>query len=119
MTLDTLDLIASTSYLVLLAGAIVAFAPQTASLRRLTLAVRLLTAAIAVKILDIAFDIPDLPDSAVTFGVSVLVLVAGVVTLVFIVRRRRLKGEQVVAEAERTVRSWQPFDSTNNGRPTR
>ena len=78
-----------------------------ATLRRLNLALKLLyaaTAAAALNALVNALDIPS--DGPFWPGLWVLIAATNCVTAHYARKRRDLKGQQVMAEAERTVRNY-------------
>lgn len=98
------------AYIPLLAGATIVSASRKASLRRLTIGLRLLVLAASVEGLKLIVNLSALPKSKDQAVLSAICLTIVAAMIAGNIKRRRLKGDQVVAEAEKTVRDWDPLE---------
>lgn len=108
MILDIVSLSAGTIFIALMITAFWASrGGSRATLRGLTLAVRLYCAALAAEVVSLVAHLLDIPeDGLMSPAMGVLTLVITGFALRAARKSRDLKGEQVTAEAERTVRQW-------------
>lgn len=105
--LDAIGLTCSIVYIALFVTALILANSKNATLRRLTLAVKFYLAAAAVQAVNLVVNLVDIPDDGVLLVALSVVSLAAAVALIFLTRtRRNRKGDQVTAEAERTVRDW-------------
>jgi hypothetical protein len=108
--LDLISAIASTVHVAILTAGMLVAGGTSTTLRRLTRAIRLLVAACAVKVVALVADALDIPDDGAFWALlSLFTLAASAMVLRLTVERREHKGRQVVADAERTVREWNPL----------
>jgi hypothetical protein len=104
--LHALSATLGTIYIPLLAAGSIVTASRKASIRRLTIGLRVLGAAAAVEASKLLVNLLALPGSGQQAVLSAACLVLVSTMLVLVAKRRRWRGEQVVAEAEKTVRDW-------------
>jgi K+ transporter len=104
--LDLIGAVGGTVYLALFVPA-VALQWKGATLRRLTLALRMFCAALVVELVVLASNVAQIGYDGVWMPLVNVVTVACCVSLiVFTVRRRRDKGDEVMRDAERIVRDF-------------
>jgi uncharacterized membrane protein len=108
--LDGLGAIASLLYAVTSTTSLVVSGPAHATtLRRLKNGTRLAQAAIGIAVINLAIQAADIPNDGVFWAVLWVGILACAISVEHFARQRRdLKGLQVLADAERTVRDYTP-----------
>lgn len=105
---DLATIVVGVAYVAVMVLALgIAGPPQKTTLRRLVVATRLSRLAVGLAVLALAANVLDIPaDGWIGPALWIVTSTMAAASAIFMRRRRDMRGDQVVAEAERTVRDF-------------